>query len=565
MWRAQAQIELTKYLCIALVLCVLGGSSVSAQLINGDFETGNLQGWFPTGSFYATVSQDNRGMTACHGDFFWGLNVTGWSSDASIFQRVYLTPGSYTVSACVQAETTDFSNYQAGYVNPDDYKSGHSNANIRIDLNGGIDSTVYQFSIDELSDGLFWKRYALNFTVQQAGYVTIFLTAQQSDQYLGHWTGFDDVKLERQIPAVGQPASTLLNGDFEQGITGWTQYGSGSVEPGGFGIVPCSGAHNWQAVANGVDKNGGIFQTLFLDRGIYTVRACTQAASSRKLFFYYAGEDSKPPKTTLSIRVDTTGGNNPNQFNFSTGSYETGFRWRNAELTFAIDNPGPVTLFLDGRGAGASFAGTWIAFDNVTLTRAAHVSKIGELKTMPEGTGVILEGAVVTANTDEAGANYVEMVDRSSGIRAESAVPFLTGSTVTVQGALSTKPTGERFLASAVVVSEELNLPLQPLTTRVSSLGPNTDPDVSDHSFGTVGLLMRVAGTVQSTGDGFLCLSDGSGSVKVDRSSAGSIPEQGTFVTLTGIVELAMSKLDTVETVLRPRSPADVEQSLPGQ
>lgn len=547
-----------KYLFLAIALVAVGGIPASAQLINGDFETGDLQGWYSTGSPYAKVSGNNRGMTPCHGNNFWSLNVTGWSSDATIYQRVYLNPGSYTISACVQSETTEFSNYQADYVNDNDYVSGHSNANIRVDLSGGIDPTIYSRSIDGLTDGLYWKRYGINFVVTQAGYVTIFLVAQQGDPYAGHWTGFDDVRLEQQTPAVGPPAPDLTNGDFEQGMTGWDQYGSGGVVPGGFGIVPCSGTQDWQAVGNGVDVNGGAAQGMFLEAGTYTVRACVQAASSRKFFIYYDGQDSKPAKTTLSMRVDTAGGTNPNDYSISTGSFETGFRWRDAELTFTLDQASLVTLFLDGRGAGASYAGTWIAFDHVTLTKAAPISSIGALKTMPDGVGASLDGVVVTASTPEAGANYIEMDDRSSGIRAESANPFVTGSTVTVQGTLATKPSGERFLDNASVLDETLVVPVSPLTTRAANLGPAAG--VSVRSFGTVGLLMRVAGAVTGVGEGFFTLSDGSGSVKVDMTSAGANPVQGTFAIVTGVVQLDGTSPESAETVLRPRSSADVIQ-----
>lgn len=544
----------TGALAILLALAVAAAGQANL-LTNGDFETGTIAGWTQLGSQEGKVSAQSWGMTPCQGTYMWSQNVNGWATDARLYQQVYLNPGSYTLSACVQAETRPQGDtaYVPGSFYGNDYVQGHSTGNFRVDLGGGTNPDVYDYDIPGVYTGHLWKTYRLNFTVKQAGVVTIFVIAVQGDPYM-HWTGFDDVRLEQITPAVGPPSPVLVNGNFESGDLGWTAYGTGgSIGPEQFGIVPCEGTQCWRAVSHGVQIGGGVYQQLVLTPGIWTIKGCGQGATNRKSFTYYPGYPSTQPLTRVSMRVDLNSGIDENSYTVTTGNFDTGFMWEDTALTFEVSETVLATIFLNGIGPSAEFAGRWMAFDNIQLF-APMAQAVGTVKYAEDGTPVNLQGVVVTASSAEAGDNFVEAADRSAGIRAMAVYPFPSGQIVDVQGTLGTLPSGERYLSDTTIDQNYGPGALVAPIARISALG--TFPP--GRGLETVGLLMKTAGTVSSVGSGFFMLTDGSGTIKVDTASSGSAPTVGALAEVTGIVYLEGSSPESAVPVLRPRFGADV-------
>ncbi len=183
------------------------------------------------------------------------------------------------------------------------------------------------------------------------------------------------------------------------------------------------------------------------------------------------------------------------------------------------------------------------------------VPRIGNLPGYADGTLVGVPG-VVTADSSQAGANYIEAADRSSGVRVESQEAFSPGNSVVAAGILSTKPSGERFLAQAYLAQDGPGVmplalhaqPAQLINSNAVGNGPRT-----------TGLLMRTWGRVISTGAGYFTVNDGSlggGGLKVDSRGAAA-PAIGALVAVTGIVQLEGSLPDT-SVLLRPRTSADI-------
>ncbi len=545
-----------KAVAVTILLAALLAAHGNANLItNGDFETGDITGWTQTGSQEGEVSAQSMGMTPCNGSRMWSQNINGWVSDGFLHQRVYLTPGSYTLSACVQAETRPLNDtsYVPGSFYGNDYVQGHSTGHIRVDLSGGTAPTLYDYDISSIITGQQWKTYRLNFTVKQEGMVTIFLVAAQGDPY-AHWTGFDNVTLVQMTPASGPPSQLLVNGSFESGPLGWTLYGTGGlIGEGAFGIVPCDGTQCWRAVSHGVQIAGGAYQQLVLSPGVWTITGCGQGATNRKSFTYYPGYPSTHPYTRVSVRVDLNAGVDENSYTVTTGDFDTGFMWEDANLTFEVPETTLATIFLNGTGPSAEFAGRWMAFDNIKLF-APGAQTVGSVKFGQDGTPADIKGVVVTASSAEAGDNYVESADRSAGIRAAAAFGFPTGQIIDVQGTLGTLPSGERYLSGASFDQSYGSAPLAAPIARISALGTFAP----GRGLETVGLLMRAAGRVSSPGAAAFVLADGSGSIKVDMASAGAPPPAGLFVGVTGIVQLEGSSPAAAIPVLRPRSAADI-------
>jgi uncharacterized lipoprotein YddW (UPF0748 family) len=187
------------------------------------------------------------------------------------------------------------------------------------------------------------------------------------------------------------------------------------------------------------------------------------------------------------------------------------------------------------------------------------VANVGSLGAVADGTRVSLAGVKVTANPSQAGANYVQAADRSAGIRVESAAWFTPGSTVTVVGYLGTKPSGEKYLYDAGLVSDApgaMPASMGAIAGNIGAVGLT-----GGNGAGNAGLLMRTWGTVTTAGSGFFTLNDGSlegDGLKVDCSSAGNPPAAGSVVVVTGIVQLDGTAPDAAP-LLRPRFAGDVE------
>ena len=189
-----------------------------------------------------------------------------------------------------------------------------------------------------------------------------------------------------------------------------------------------------------------------------------------------------------------------------------------------------------------------------------QMSRLGEAGQFVDGTRVIASGLIVTANSQQAGANYVQQQDRSAGIRAESTDVFTPGRLVQIVGVLGTKPTGERYLRDCQRVSDlEYGGDIRSLACRPPQV-TWTSGDPAAKGLGTIGLLVDTWGRVTIRSTGYFTLNDGSASgsgLKVITPVAATPPSLGAMVRVTGIAQLEAGPTGSIP-VLVPRSPGDI-------
>jgi len=212
-------------------------------------------------------------------------------------------------------------------------------------------------------------------------------------------------------------------------------------------------------------------------------------------------------------------------------------------------------------------AGLWSAVgssDGIQL--APEFATIAAAKALPNTVPVALARKVVTASF--ANSYYIEEIDRSSGILVLGPGPN-PGAVVTVGGQLGANAMGERAIVNPVTITdEEPNLERipDPLFILLRELGGG---DFNSETFGVtnhlalnnVGLLVAVAGRVQTVAQYEFTLDDGSGPVRAVASGF-DIPgliNTGDVVLLRGI-----SSLEEEEGIRKPlirlRGPEDIEK-----
>lgn len=89
--------------------------------------------------------------------------------------------------------------------------------------------------------------------------------------------------------------------------------------------------------------------------------------------------------TRVSIRVDLNAGVDENGYTVTTGDFDTGFMWEDANLTLEVPETTLATIFLNGTGPSAEFVGRWMAFDNIKLF-APGAQTAGSVKFGQDGT-----------------------------------------------------------------------------------------------------------------------------------------------------------------------------------
>jgi hypothetical protein len=169
------------------------------------------------------------------------------------------------------------------------------------------------------------------------------------------------------------------------------------------------------------------------------------------------------------IGIDPTGGTDRNSPNVVWSAWSSGQQWFDVVPAYSADHPSrytdlmltvqpqssQATVFLEA-GCNSAIKWTIYAWDDVHAWQdqpVQEVSSVGALRSLADGTRVRLGTVVVTADAASAGAVYVQQPDRSSGIRVETGSQATEGTLVTVEGTLATKPSGERFLQEAQILS----------------------------------------------------------------------------------------------------------------
>lgn len=182
-------------------------------------------------------------------------------------------------------------------------------------------------------------------------------------------------------------------------------------------------------------------------------------------------------------------------------------------------------------------------------------------------------GRYVTLNTRTVSAAFPDRIwiaDYPFGpaLAVQPSVSCSVGDRVTAVGRLETIA-GMRTLADAEIIITGFGPAPPALTMRQSALGGDAlngeTPGVTGGTgVNTVGRLVRISGRVTASGTGWFTVDDGSGlsdaggSAGVRVLTGGTLPPVGSFVRVTGIVEVAVSGNATLP-VVRTRQPEDVE------
>ncbi|MGQ9809363.1 MAG: family 10 glycosylhydrolase [Armatimonadota bacterium] len=180
------------------------------------------------------------------------------------------------------------------------------------------------------------------------------------------------------------------------------------------------------------------------------------------------------------------------------------------------------------------------------VTVAVPSSRIGQAKSLPDGTPVMIPARTVTAVIP--GVFYAQDPDRASGIRVVSSEPVSPAQSVDLFGRLTLLGGIERALVDCRVEALGEAPAIAPVSIAHSRAGGAAlnefTPGVTDgQGLNNIGLLVRSVGRVTSVeSDGFYfddgsALQDGSGKTGLRvRTSGPPAVSAGQFVTVTGIV-----------------------------
>lgn len=390
----------------------------------------------------------------------------------------------------------------------------------------------------------------------------------------------DGMSRDFAFVTIPESPNLLVNPDFESGnLNGWTRYGrqlpgirNYAALGGGFiGGVKAHGGNYYvgnehNSCCTNPSGLGGVWQRVAVIPG--------QAVTFRGWLYTYQGDPNVAEfdkgvdeMVTGRFGIDPTGGTDPGSPNIVWSIPSSGQDWydpnaRTKYVDFSVTttpSSDHVTVYAEAgqlqvtvnppRAIGWNVYG----MDDFSLSQSITpqlLAHLGEAAALPDGTLVTSNNVIVTAVASEIGANYVEDPNRSYGIRVDAATEPQRGDSVTVTGTLATRPSGERYLASASFTNATSS-------TEPVSLGAKNQ-SVSGYGLSTVGLLMRTWGKVQSVGAGFIMLTDGSpAALKVDTTAAGGTYNVGEFYEVTGVVSLEGTSPANSEAVLHPRWPLD--------
>ncbi len=203
--------------------------------------------------------------------------------------------------------------------------------------------------------------------------------------------------------------------------------------------------------------------------------------------------------------------------------------------------------------------------DGIQIVVPTDRPSIGLVKQYPYLVHVVLDGNSVTAKFD--GEFYVESLDRSSGIRVESAQPVELDQKVAIDGYTHVDG-GETVMEVLAPIVVTGNCHLKPIMFKNSELGGSTDPLRSGPSDGkglnNVGLLVKTFGKITNVGATYIDIDDGSAvpgvagqvGVRVTVSSPHSFAKNS-YVFATGISTLTPDG-SNLRRSIRTRSNADV-------
>lgn len=369
----------------------------------------------------------------------------------------------------------------------------------------------------------------------------------------------------------------LANPGFETGsVASWTGYG---VSPGiqqapwFADILPHSGTYYAGNAVNFGTNTGGVYQRVAVPTGkTLTARAWSNT---------YRGEHPYT-ETRARVGLDPDGGINPAAASVKWSGWDIAYdewaeSWDEMVSPSGVSATGFATIFLDY--AKLEEVGWHInCFDDAAVSSDAlqtqAVSNIAEARDMEDGVPVTVSGIATTNRTAGEWNDrfWIEDAGRASGIMVLTgalAPAVNEGDMVTLTGVLTTVNAERAISATAIgpVVSSQQLKPLFAVNWLIGGMdfafeaGPPAKGQQGIPGaigINNVGLLMRAAGSVVSTGAGFFVVSDGSpGGLKVSSAKLSAPPSEGAFVLVTGLVRVEQGEGGLVA-VLAPRRNSDV-------
>ena len=377
--------------------------------------------------------------------------------------------------------------------------------------------------------------------------------------------------ISRDFAFVTDPVTPnlLANPGFESGAwSPWTMIGAGDINLRNY---PAGGSSKWFAGAtahtgnwflggasNGGQVKGGACQRVAVAPG--------RPVTLRAWLWTYQADQLGKGKDVIAcgrVGIDPTGGTDPNSTNVVWSPLATAQDWWGSHSRKWIDmavtatpTGGYATAFLQG-GADSEMAWTVFCWDDVVLAQEPPLtvlSRVSDLDGVADGSRVSIPNQRVTASASQSGAAYIEQSDRAAGVRVESLENLVVGHSVSLNGYVGTKASGERYIFGAKLTADSPAGELASMATTARSVG-NVGP-------GNVGLLMRVCGRVTAGGTGYAYLNDGSlagNGLRVVTTSLTTPPSVGSMAAITGIVQLSGASPATAIPVLWPRSQVDCQ------
>lgn len=173
----------------------------------------------------------------------------------------------------------------------------------------------------------------------------------------------------------------------------------------------------------------------------------------------------------------------------------------------------------------------------------------GAKRAYPDGKAISLGRVAITAVFPSEGALYVEQLDRSAGVRVDTAESFARGQLVGVMGVMQTDTTGERYVEALDTWPRPLGTSavIYPLGIKTRALGGGPCGLQAGIRYAAglnnIGLLVQIWGKVTHSEAGSFNVDDGCAvkdnsaclGVKVDAVGL-SPPSEGSLVEVTGIV-----------------------------
>jgi len=373
------------------------------------------------------------------------------------------------------------------------------------------------------------------------------------------------------------PSFTWTGATDASGIAGYDVY-FGPDESGEGGSYQTSAAYTGSAVSTGAyylrvrsrdgAGNSAIkWQTLFAFQ--YDSSAPEAPAVSDD--GAYSGSKSKLHASWFAVDPDSGVAEYQYAVGTSAGASDV-VGWTSVgsetEAVIAIPEPGMQsgqTYYVSAKAKNN--AGLWsevASSDGIGL--APDAGTVSAAKALADGTPVALSGKVVTA-TFLAGF-YVEELNRTSGILVLGPGPS-QGALVSVGGTMGANALGERAILDPVVVTDAEADPLRipgALFMSNSALGGGsfnayTVGKAGGTGLNTVGLLVKVCGSVVSVDENGFTMTDGSagGAVTVVTSQISGVSvAEGDYVSVVGICTLQLNP--TLQPLVRVRDVDDVKK-----